>query len=211
MTSNPRLGLALALATGVCWIVGVALVGTQADTDPVGAAYDAANRALTPALVLLMAFAVWLRGALAAAGGRGLAGASALVVAAGLLLVGNVLEFWGVLLSDLPSQKIAVRLGESEHFWGSNVGWFVFFPGILALLVTAVLLVRPAGWSRGLLGLVLAIAGIASTALWAVSALAAAAAGTGFALWLLLLATHARGDDHHATPTPDRSAALSLD
>lgn len=203
MTTNPRVGLGLALATGVCWIVGVALIGTQADTDPVGAAYDAANRALTPALALMLAFAVWLRGALAASGGRGVAGANALIVAAGLLLVGNLLEFWGVLLSDLSTEKTADRLGETNAYWGSAVGWLLFLPGTLALLIAAVLLVRPAGWSRGLIGVVLAIAGIASTALWAVSALAAAAAGACFALWLLLLTTlPAAATTTAVTPTP---------
>lgn len=41
--------------------IGIALVSTQADIDPVGAGYDAANRALTMALVLLVAFAWLLR------------------------------------------------------------------------------------------------------------------------------------------------------
>lgn len=200
MTKNPRLGLGL--AAGVGWIVAVALIGTQADTDPVGPAYDAVNRAFTAALALLLAFAVSLRGALAAAGGRGVAGANTLVGAAAVMLLGNLLEFWGVFLSDLSTEKTATRLGEPDAYWGSTVGWFVFLLGTVLLLVAAVLLARAAGMPRGLLGVVLAAAGIASTALWAVSALAAAVAGTGFALWLLLLASLPTATATAATATP---------
>ena len=39
-----RLLSALAIATGALWTVGITLIATQADTDPVGAGYDAANR-----------------------------------------------------------------------------------------------------------------------------------------------------------------------
>ena len=47
----------LAVATGALWTVGVTLVATQAGSDPVGAGYDAANRALTLPLLLLVGYA----------------------------------------------------------------------------------------------------------------------------------------------------------
>ena len=38
-----------AVAAGTSWVLGVTLVATQADTDPVGAGYDDANRVVTVA------------------------------------------------------------------------------------------------------------------------------------------------------------------
>ena len=102
-----------------------------------------------------------------------------------LLLAGNVLEFWMVLLTDLHTEKTAERLGETTAFWGSPAGWFVFVLGMLVTIAAAVLLGRAVGGLRGGVLVVLAIAGLAATGLWAVSPLLAGAAGLALAGWLI--------------------------
>lgn len=173
---------ALAVGTGSLWTVGVTLVATQAVSDPVGAGYDAANRALTLPLLLLVGYAVLLR---TAPPGGSRKGSVALVTGAVLLLMGNVLEFWLVLLSDLHTEKNAARLGESEAFWGSLAGWIVFVLGMLVTIAAAAVLGRAVGGFRGGTLVVLALVGLSSTGLWAVSPLLAGAAGLAFAGWLI--------------------------
>jgi len=172
----------LAVATGALWTVGVTLVATQAASDPVGAGYDAANRFLTIPLLLLVGYAAVLR---TSPPGGSRKGSIALIVGSVLLLAGNVLEFWLVLFSDLNTEKTAVRLGETEAFWGSPAGWMVFLLGMLVTIAAAVTLGRAIGGLRGGVLVVLAIVGFAATALWAVSPLLAGAAGLALAGWLL--------------------------
>jgi hypothetical protein len=172
----------LAVATGASWTVGVTLVATQAVSDPVGAGYDAANRALTLSLVLLVVYAVLLRRSPPGGSGKG---AMALAVGSVLLLTGNVLEFWMVLFSDLHTEKTAVRLGEPEAFWGSLAGWIVFVSGMLITIAAAAMLGRAVGGRRGWALLALAVVGLSATGLWAVSPLLAGAAGLGLAGWLI--------------------------
>lgn len=171
----------LAIAAGAAWTIGVTLVATQAVSDPVGAGYDAANRFLTLSLVLLVSYAAGLR---TSPPGGSRRGALVLVVGSVLMLVGNVLEFWAVLLSGSHTEKTAVRLGESAVFWGSPVGWFIFLPGLLTTVVAAAMLGRAIGGARGAILAVLALTGLAATALWAMSPLLAGAAGLGLAVWL---------------------------
>lgn len=111
-----------------------------------------------------------------------------LVVGSALMLAGNVLEFWAVLLSDSHTEKTAVRLGEETVFWGSPVGWLVFLPGMLIAVAAAVMLGRAVGGLRGAMLVVLAVIGLSATSLWAVSPLLAGAAGLGLAGWLIGLA-----------------------
>jgi hypothetical protein len=184
-TRSPRTLSALAVATGALWTVGVTLVATQADSDPVGAGYDAANRFLTLPLLLLVGYATLLR---TAPPGGSRKGSMALVAGSVLLLAGNVLEFWMVLLTDLHTEKTALRLGESEAFWGSSAGWFLFLLGMLVTIGAAVVLGRAVGGLRGGVLVVLAIVGLAATGLWAVSPLLAGAAGLALAGWLIGLA-----------------------
>lgn len=173
---------ALAVGTGALWTIAVTLVATQAGTDPVGAGYDAANRALTIPLLLLVCYAALLRKSPPASSSKG-----PLVLMAGsaLLLAGNVLEFWVVLLSGLHAEKTATRLGESEAFWGSSAGWMVFVAGMLLTIAAAVMLGRAVGGLRGTALVVLAIVGFAATGLWAISPLLAGAAGLALAGWLI--------------------------
>ena len=172
----------LAVGTGALWTVGVTLVATQAVSDPVGAGYDAANRALTLSLLLLVGYAAHLR---TSPPGGSRKGSVALVVGSVLLLVGNVLEFWMVLLSGLHTEKTAVRLGEPEAFWGSLAGWMVFVLGMLVTIAAAAMLGRAVGGLRGGILVVLALVGLSATGLWAVSPLLAGAAGLALAGWLI--------------------------
>lgn len=183
--SSDRVVSALAVATGALWTVGVTLVATQAVSDPVGAGYDAANRVLTlPLLLLVVHVTVHLRQAPA----KGRRGSLALMAGSALLFAGNVLEFWLVLLSGQHTEKTANRLGEPEAFWGSPAGWVLFVLGMLVTITAAVMLGRAIGGRRGWLLVVLAVVGLTSTALWAVSPLLAGAAGLAFAGWLIGLA-----------------------
>lgn len=181
-----RLLSVLAVTTGALWTVGVTLIATQAITDPVGAWYDAANRVLTLPLLLLVCYTSVLR-RVPPGGSR--KGVLAMAVGAALLLAGNVLEFWMVLLSDLHTDKTAQRLGEAEVFWGSNVGWILFLVGLLATVLAAGVMARASGGLRGAVMFTLAIVGQSATALWAVSPLLAGAAALAFAGWLILLSS----------------------
>ena len=170
------------MATGALWTVGVTLVATQAASDPVGAGYDAVNRALTLPLVLLVGYAALLR---TSPPGGSRQGSAALVVGSILLLAGNVLEFWMVLFSGRHTEKTAARLGEPEVFWGSFAGWMVFVLGMLVTIAAAAMLGRAVGGLRGGVLIVLAVVGLSATGLWAVSPLLAGAAGLAFAAWLI--------------------------
>lgn len=186
-----RLLSALAVTTGALWTVGITLIGTQADTDPVGAGYDAANRALTLPLLLLVGYTAVLR-RVPPGGSR--TGVVAMTVGAVLLLAGNVLEFWAVLLTHLHTEKTALRLGETEAFWGSPAGWMTFLVGVLVTVLAAGLMARAVGGLRGAGMVPLAILGLAATALWAVSPLLAGAAALAFAAWLILLSSPSSSD-----------------
>lgn len=189
--------LFLSLATGLAWTVSVTMIGTQADTDPVGPNYDAYNRVFTVALVLLLVFALMLRRQSA---GRARLGATLVTIAASLFIVGNVLEFWGAYASGGLTDKTAERLGE-DAFWGSSVGWFVFMPGELLLLIGFIVVavsLPTSGWRKAVIGSGGVAAG-ASTALWAVSPAAAAVAGAWFAVSLVVMASvYQSGSDRFA-------------
>ena len=173
----------LAVLAGLAWTIGVAAIGTQANSDPVGAHYDTINRFFTIALLLILAFAIRVRPHVPELGG------AALICTAGAWLAGNVLEFWAVLATDLHTEKTADRLGESEAWWGSSVGWLIFMVGFVTILIAAVSLAASQRSLRAWATVPLAVAGSAATALWAVSPLAAAAAGLGLGLWLIWVST----------------------
>ena len=179
-----RLLSALAATTGALWTIAITLIATQADTDPVGAGYDAANRVLTLPLILLVGYSGLLRRVPPGGSRRGVL---AMLLGSVLLLAGNVLEFWVVLLTDLHTEKTALRLGEMQAFWGSPVGWMMFLAGVLVTVVAAGVMARAVGGLRGGVMIALAVVGLAATALWAVSPLLAGAAALAFAGWLIML------------------------
>ncbi len=71
--------------------------------------------------------------ALTVAGRSERAGLMAAAVGVGLLLAGNVVEFYGVLLQEKPNAYAAA--GENDHWVGSDIGWIIFGIGMLTLLV----------------------------------------------------------------------------
>jgi len=173
----------LAVLAGLAWTIGVAAIGTQANSDPVGAHYDTINRYFTIALLLILAFAIRVRPQLPALGGV------ALICTAIAWVVGNALEFWAVLATDLHTEKTADRLGESEAWWGSPVGWLIFMVGFITMVIAAVSVAASQRSAVAWATVPLAVVGTAATALWAVSPLAAAAAGLGLGLWLIWVST----------------------
>jgi len=60
------------------------------------------------------------------------------VVAAGLLVLGNVIEFYGVLLQSKPNAYDAYQSGQTSHYIGSDIGWIIFAIGMLLCLVAGV-------------------------------------------------------------------------
>lgn len=97
--------------------------------------YDDYNRLLAiPLLLSLMALLAASR-ALTVAGRSVRAGFLTAAVGVGLLLAGNVAEFYGVLLQDQPNAYAATQAGETDHWLGSDIGWIAYAIGMLVLLV----------------------------------------------------------------------------
>ena len=125
-----RGGPALMLG-GILWVAARFLV----TFDPPPLTYDGYNRLFTlPLLFILVgwaaAFAVLRRRADRSAQ-RGWAVA---LVGLAVMLVGNVVEFWGVMLQDRPNAYAAMERGEAA--WaGSAIGWMVFGLGHLLVVV----------------------------------------------------------------------------
>ena len=177
---SPVLTSVLAAAAGAVWVLGITLVATQADTDPVGAGYDDANRVVTLASLLLFLSAVAAR-----RGRRSRPGTTA-VVGTALMLAGSALEFVVLPLLGGRPDALADREGTARSAL-SSIGFGVFAVGTLVLLVACVWLAVSLR-SRGAADrVVIALTGpavIAGTALWAVGpALAAVAASVAAACW----------------------------
>jgi hypothetical protein len=124
----------------VGWAVGLPLVATEASAEPVGLRYDDWNRVLLVPLVLLAVAVLGLRevqlGRLSRWARRG---AVLALAGAVLMAVGNVIEFWLVLLSD--AEVLAIADPRDLDVWiGSTVGWLLFLLGALVLLAGGVLL-----------------------------------------------------------------------
>lgn len=177
----------LAMITGLAWMGAVLLVSANLkDVSLAGdLAYDRANRIHTLALVLLLATAIVTHRTVRAYGLSGHRATTVLVVAAVLMLVGNVVSFWG-----------ALAVGEqSDRFWGGWIGWLTYLPGQLILLGAFIGLARAARhwpnvgtaqrWSIGLVGVLLSI----TTATWAVSPLVTLAPAVLAAFALLTTGT----------------------
>ena len=171
---------ALALSAGVAWVLGVTLVATQADTDPVGPGYDDANRVVTVAAVLLLASAVaaWRRR-------RGRASLVA-VVGTALMLLGSALEFVVLPLAGGTPDALVTQGGDSSPL--STGGFLVFALGLLLLLGACVALAVSLRRRPRADRFVIALTGpalVAGTALWAVDPAPAAVAAclAAFGWW----------------------------
>lgn len=95
--------------------------------------YDGYNRLLAIPLLFFLMTLLAAPKALTLAGRLERAGLIAAAVGVGLLLAGNVVEFYGVLLQEKPNAYAAT--GETDHWVGSDIGWIIFGIGMLTLLV----------------------------------------------------------------------------
>lgn len=122
---------------GIAW----ALLGPAAVLERNNVlSYDTYNRLLTlPLFLFLIGFiaAEWLLHPRTRPGTVGFVAAALGLV---LLLVGNVIEFWGVLLQSKPNAQKAHETGATEHWIGSDIGWMMFGVGMLTLIVGGVVL-----------------------------------------------------------------------
>lgn len=157
----------LSVITGLSWMAAVLLVAANPKgIDLAGnLAYDRANRVHTVAVFLLLAVAIAVYRTIRTGELTGVRAAGLMVVGAGLMLIGNVVSFWG-----------ALAVGEhSEEFWGGLVGWLTYLPGEVLVLGTFIALARaarhwpdvtrPQRWTIGFAGVLLSI----TTATWAIS------------------------------------------
>jgi hypothetical protein len=167
MERERRILPGLALVTGLAWMAAVLLVAANQKGISLAGdlAYDRANRVHTVALLFLLATTFVVYRLIRAGGLPGSRAAKALVIGAALMLVGNVVAFWGALVVGRYS----------EDFWGGLVGWLTFLPGELLVLGAFIALARAARrwsnvgraqrWSIGLTGVLFSI----TTATWAIS------------------------------------------
>jgi hypothetical protein len=124
------------IAGGILWMVARFCVAF--DPPPLG--YDGYNRLFSlPLLLVLAGWAgllarCWRRLDPLARGGWAVA-----LVGLTVMLAGNVVEFWGVLLQDKPNVQAAVSSGE-EAWAGSDIGWMVFGLGHLLVVISMALL-----------------------------------------------------------------------
>ena len=137
---RPRAPAVAAILCGVGWAVGIPLVASEASADPVGLRYDDWNRVLlAPLLLLVIALAGLREVQLDRLSRWGRRGALAALGGAALMVLGNVVEFWLVVLSDREVFAIADPRG-LDPWMGSTVGWIAFLLGSLLLLFGGVLL-----------------------------------------------------------------------
>jgi multisubunit Na+/H+ antiporter MnhG subunit len=192
----------LAMLTGLAWMGAVLLVSANLkDVSLAGdLAYDRANRVHTLALIFLLATAMVMHRTVRSGGLSGRRATITLIIGAALMLVGNVVSFWGALV-----------VGEqSDRFWGGWIGWLTYLPGQLILLGAFIGLARAARhwpdvgaaqrWSIGLVGLLLSI----TTATWAVSPLVTLAPAV-LAAFALLTAGTVVARAAASTGSPDRT------
>lgn len=129
-------GGAACVAGGVLW----ALLGVASLLEKHGSlSYDAYNRLLLAPLLLFLAGFVALYRIVSPSGPAGLIGFPLAALGFALLVAGNAIEFWGVLIQSKPNARRANELGIDEHWIGSDIGWTLFGLGMLAVLIGGLL------------------------------------------------------------------------
>lgn len=131
-----RLGGLAAILGGALWIAVRVLVLLE----PPPFSYDAYNRMFVAPLLLLL---VGLSGlSVRRAGGHGRlarTGTVAALAGCALLIAGNVVEFWLVLVQSKPNANAAYQSGAEEVWIGSEIGWILFLLGFLILSIGLVI------------------------------------------------------------------------
>lgn len=117
-------------------LLGPAAVLERNDT----LSYDAYNRLLTLPLLLFLVGVLTTGERLRLRTTPGTVRFVGVVLGLVLLLVGNVIEFWGVLLQPKLNAQTAHEAGVGEHWLGSDIGWMLFGVGMLTLIVDGVVL-----------------------------------------------------------------------
>ncbi len=116
---------------GLAWLL-LAPAGELVRRDLLS--YDGYNRLLAvPLLLFTIALSLTPR-ALGVPGRLARVGVGVSAAGAALLLIGNVIEFYGVLLQNRLNAYAASRAGADEHWIGSDLGWITFGVGMLFLL-----------------------------------------------------------------------------
>lgn len=133
-----RLGGLAAILAGVFWAFTLPLIATQATLDPTGLRYDDFNRWRTLSLLLVVATLVLLR---ALTGTRlpraGRLGWTVALAGASLMVLGNLVEFWLIFLTDDFVTPIAEDRNVDEWV-GSTIGWLIFLAGLALLLAGSI-------------------------------------------------------------------------
>jgi hypothetical protein len=99
--------------------------------------YDAYNRLVAVPLLLFTVTLALTPRVLAVRSRVARAGLVVVAVGAGLLVLGNGIEFYGVLLQDRPNAYAGYQAGQ-ESWIGSHVGWAVYLIGGLVLLAGSI-------------------------------------------------------------------------
>ncbi len=130
-------GALACIAGGITWVMlGPAAVLERNNI----LSYDTYNRLLTFPLLLFLVGFIAVQWLLRPRTILGTVGFVVVVLGLFLLLAGNVLEFWGVLLQSKPNAQAAHETGAAEHWIGSDIGWMIFGLGMLTLIAGGVVL-----------------------------------------------------------------------
>lgn len=143
---QPRWAGPLLVVGGVLWAIARFLISF----DPPPLNYDDYNRLFT--LPLLLVLAGWMgfqMPRLRRARWTTIVAVTVVTLGLVLMLVGNAVEFWGVLFQDRPNAFAAVETGE-EAWAGSDIGWMIFGLGhfIAAIGTLGAGLAEPPGDGR---------------------------------------------------------------
>lgn len=131
-----RRSASVALVAGIGWLLLIPAAELHR-RDMLS--YDGYNRLLAVPLIL---FAITLWRAphvLPEQMKRARLGFRIAAVGAGVLFVGNVIEFYGVLLQSEPNAYAAHEAGDASHWIGSDIGWLIFGVGMLTLFIGSVI------------------------------------------------------------------------
>jgi hypothetical protein len=129
---------------GICAILGGALWGVVKyliNHEPYPYSYDDYNRMLTVPLLLMLIGFIGVHIILLKKISKAVAVASIVtVIGLALLLIGNIAEFWLVLLQSKPNAYDAFKSGSSDVWIGSHVGWATFCIGMLTTAITSLII-----------------------------------------------------------------------
>lgn len=130
-----RWGGLAAMVAGMLWFVVRALVLWS----PPPLTYDDYNRLFSVPLLLFFGGLVGLHAQQSARGPLARLGKLLAFLGCTLLLTGNIVEFWLVLLQAKPNVAAADERGELDVWIGSEIGWITFLVGLFLLCIGLVL------------------------------------------------------------------------